>query len=47
VYLTEVRDPGLDNLDEVERTLISVATEETVFDAYFFQLGNMALFIIQ
>ena len=45
-YLTEVRDPGLDYLDEVERTLNSVATEENVFDAYIFQLGIMALFII-
>ena len=46
-YLTEVRDPGLNYFGEVKRTLISAATKEVVYVAHFFQLGNMALFIIQ
>ena len=46
-YLTEVRDPGLNYFGEVKRTLISAATKEAVCVAHSFQLGNMALFIIQ
>jgi len=42
-----VRDPGLNYFGEVKRTLISAATKEVVYVAHFFQLGNMALFIIQ
>jgi len=45
--VSEVRDPGLNYFGEVKKTSISIATEETVFGAYFFQPGNMAFFIIQ
>jgi len=45
--VSELRDTGLDYLGEVKRTLISAATKEAVCDAHFFQLSNMALFIIQ
>jgi len=45
--VSEVRNPGLNYFGEVKKTLISIATEETVFGAYFLQPGNMALFIIQ
>ena len=42
--ISEVCDSGLDYFGEV---LISAATKEVVCDAHFFQLGNIALFIIQ
>jgi len=42
--VSELRDPGLNYFGEVQKTLISAATKETVFNAYFFQLGNTALF---
>jgi len=42
--ISEACDSGLDYFGEV---LISAATKEVVCDAYFIQLGNTALFIIQ
>ena len=44
---SEVLDPGLNHFGEVKRTLISAATKEAVCEAHFFQLRNMAPFIIQ
>jgi len=44
---SEVLDPGLNYFGEVKRTLISAATKEAVCEAHFFQLRNMAPFIIQ
>ena len=46
-YLTKVRDPGLNYFGEVKRILISATTTEAVCATHFFQLGNMALCIIQ
>ena len=46
-YLTKVRDPGLNYFGEVKRTWILATTTEAVCATHFFQLGNMALCIIQ
>jgi len=44
---SEVLDPGLDYFGEPKRTLILAATKEAVSEAHFFQLCNMAPFIIR